>query len=484
MRYSQWTTARARASAFARPKSVIPDVAFLSVPQIITTESLFSPALGSLPMKPVVLIIGTSLAANAALLGLFAARPNLAPPSVRSFFTASDTTPAQSAASLSAAQPGKRSSVAAPWWHSLETPDLTTLVARLRAAGFPPAILRSIIDAEIEARFAPRIQALTRELNETPYWKPDPSLYAGNTRLFESISQIYRERSQLLRGLLGQDAFAYSGVDPSAAQQRQYGNLSEAKISLVQRIVDDYAEMIGQVRTAMQGVTLPEDREKLALLEREKRADLAAMLTPAELADYEMRSSPITGRLRTPLSIMNASEAEFRKIFEIQQPYANVISPGVGLITMEMSQQRRDATAKINEQIKAALGDERFAQYERASQSEFQQLHRLGTAEGVSYDAMAKAFSVRGPTATASAAIMNDRNLSADDKRNALKNLAQTARTEILSTLGPTVGPAYAEGARWLTHIAQGGSVSIMPDGNMSYRMSPPMNPPGTTPAR
>jgi len=366
----------------------------------------------------------------------------------------------------------------------LESPDLTTLVARLRAAGFPPAILRSIIDAEIEARFAPRIQELTRELNETPYWKPDPSLYAGNARLFESINQIYRERAQLLRGLLGQDAFAYSGVDPSAAQQRQYGNLSDAKISLVQRISDDYAEMMGQVRTAMQGVTLPEDREKLALLEREKRADLAAMLTPAELADYEMRSSPVTNRLRTPLSIMNASEAEFRTIFEIQRPYANVISPGVGVITMEMSQQRREATAKINEQIKAALGEARFAQYERATQSEFQQLHRLASAEGVSYDAMTKAFEVRGPTATASAAIMNDRNLNADDKRHALKNLAQTARTEILSTLGPTVGPAYAENARWLTHIAQGGSVSIMPDGNMSYRMSPPVNPAGAAPAR
>lgn len=439
-------------------------------------------------MKPVVLVLCTSLMANAALLGVFAVRPTLAPPSVRSYFESrSDADPGASTAdraSAVSARPAKSSAVAAPWWQSLASPDLTTLVARLRAAGFPPPILRLIIDAEIEARFAPRIQELTRELNETPYWKPDPSLYAGNSRLFESINQIYRERSQLLRGLLGQDAFAYSGVDPSAAQQRQYGNLSEAKISLVQRITDDYAEMMGQVRTAMQGVTLPEDREKLALLEREKRADLAAVLTPAELADYEMRSSPITGRLRTPLSIMNASEAEFRTIFEIQQPYANVISPGVGMITMEMSQQRREVTAKINEQIKAALGEARFAQYERATQSEFQQLHRLASAEGVSYDAMAKAFDVRGPTATASTAIMNDRNLNADDKRTALKNLALTARTEILSTLGPTVGPAYAENARWLTHIAQGGSVSIMPDGNMSYRMSSPLNPGSPAPTR
>ncbi len=439
-------------------------------------------------MKPVALVLCTSLAANAALLGVFAARPTLAPRAFRNYFEfgsdSASTGTATAAASSTKARATKSRSVAAPWWQSLETPDLTTLVARLRAAGFPPAILRAIVDAEIEARFAPRIQELTRELNETPYWKPDPSFYSGNAKLFESINQIYRERAQVLRGLLGQDAFAYGGVDVSTALQRQYGNLSEAKITVVQRIADDYAEMIGQVRTAMQGVTLPEDREKLALLEREKRADLAAVLTPAELADYEMRTSPITSRLRTPLSIMNATEAEFRTIFEIQQPYASVLSPGVGVITIDMSQQRRDATVKINEQVKAALGEARFAQYERASQSEFQQLHRLASPEGISYDAMAKAFEVRGPTATASTAIMNDRNLNADEKRNALQNLAQTARTEILSTLGPKVGPAYAENARWLTHIAQGGSISIMPDGNMSYRMSPPVNPTAPNPGR
>lgn len=463
-------------------------VAFRPAPQIVAPRIARSPVLGSLPMKPVLFVVYTSLTANAALLGLFAVRPTLAPPSFRHYFesrsdAASDEN-AANAAATDAARRDKPSTVAAPWWQSLESPDLTALVTRLRAAGFPPAILRAIIDAEIEARFAPRIQALTRELNETPYWKPDPSFYAGNARLFESVNQIYRERTQLLRSLLGQDAFAYSGVDPTTVQQRQYGNLSEAKISLVQRIADDYAEMMGQVRTAMQGVTLPEDREKLALLEREKRADLAAILTPAELADYEMRSSPVTSRLRTPLSIMNASEAEFRTIFEIQQPYANLISPGVGVFTLEMSQQRREATTKINEQIKAALGATRFAEYERAAQSEFQQLHRLASAEGVAYDAMAKAFNVRESTASASTAIMNDRSLNADDKRNALKNLAQTARTEILSTLGPAVGPTYAESARWLTHVAQGGSISVMPDGNMSYRMPPPVNPAGPVPPR
>jgi hypothetical protein len=438
-------------------------------------------------MNPSALVLTTSLVANVALLGLFAAKPSLAPPAVRDFFDF--RSPGTSEADGSAkARTGARSASVPPvsqetssLWQTLHSPDLTRLVAQLRAAGFPNSIVRSIIDAEIAARFAPQIKELTREMHETPYWKPDPSLYSGSTQRFEAISKVIRERTQLLRSLLGQDAFALGSADPTAAQRRQYGSINPAKIDLVQRINDDYAEMTGQIRAAMQGISLPEDREKLALLEREKRADLAALLTPAELADYEMRTSPVTSRLRTPLGIMNASEAEFRAIFEIQQPYASVLNPVVPVRTAESTRERSEATKTINAQIKAALGDERFAQYERATNSEFQQLHRLAAGAGVSHDAIARAFDQRAPVAAASSAIANDRTLDATAKRQALQTLAQTTRTAILSTLGPVAGPAYVENARWLTHIEQGGSVSLTPEGNTIYQSVRPSPPAATT---
>jgi hypothetical protein len=442
-------------------------------------------------MSPSVLVLATSVAANAALLGLFVAKPALAPPGVRSFFELRPASPSEADFGATS-RPGDRSASiraaakeAPSFWQTLNSPDLTRLVAQLRAAGFPNSIVRSIIDAEIAARFAPQIKELTREMHETPYWKPDPSLYSGSTQRFEAISKILRERTQLLRSLLGQDAFASGSADPTAAQRRQYGSINPAKIDLVQRINDDYAEMTGQIRASMQGITLPEDREKLALLEREKRADLAALLTPTELADYEMRTSPVTSRLRTPLGIMNASEAEFRAIFEIQQPYANVLNPVAPGRNAESVRERNEATKAINAQIKAALGDERFAQYERATNSEFQQLHRLAAGAGVSHDAIARAFDQRAPAAAASSAIANDRTLDATAKRQALQTLAQTTRTAILSTLGPVAGPAYVENARWLTHIEQGGSVSITPEGNTIYQSMRPSPPPAaTTPPR
>ena len=437
-------------------------------------------------MKFLVLTLAISAATNVALFAAFIAKPSLAPPAVRSFFEFGDSSrdSEKDQASPTRTAAGRRSTPAAPLWSRLYSEELTALVGRLRAAGFPPTIVRAIVEAELERQFSGRIKELTRSVHDAPYWKPDQSYYMGSSQLFEKINQLYRERSKMMRELLGKDAFAYGHMDPNAAQRRQFGNLSQQKIDLVQRIVDDYAEMTSQVRIAMQGITLPEDREKLALLEREKRADLEAILTPEEFADYQMRTSNITNNLRTAFTIMNASEAEFRALYAVYQPYGDVLYPSFYTgFTPDMSERRREAQQAVASQAKATLGEKRFVEYERATNREFQQLYRLGQRDNLSYDTLVRAYDVRVPAAEASTKIMNDASLNYDAKRTALRELGQKTRTQLLSTLGPVIGPAYADSNRWLAYIEQGGAVSITADGNFSYR-SPPPPPSVSAPAK
>jgi hypothetical protein len=438
----------------------------------------------------VLLLVG-SAALNAALLAAFLAKPALVPPPLRTYLQRDSAGAGAAAAApsppkeMAIAGPSAQPTTASDLWSALHSADLATLVSRLRAAGFPASIVRAIIDAEIERQFSPRIKELLRSMNETPFWKPDPSYFSGNAKVFEEVSQIYRERSRVLRDLLGKDAYAWAGTDATTAQRRQFGNISPAKIDLVQRINDDYAEMMGQVRAAMQGVTLPEDREKLALLEREKRLDLAAVLTAEELADYEMRTSSVTSRLRTAFTIMDASEAEFLALYKIHEPFKDILYPNysVGFGSAESSEKRRDATKQINDQVKALLGEARYAQYQRATDSEFQQLYRLAQRDNVPYDTLVRAYDLRNPTAHASIAILENTALSLDAKRAALKELAQSVRTQLLSTLGPSAGPAYVESSRWLSYLDRGYGITITPEGGISMR--PPMAPrPAPAPGR
>jgi hypothetical protein len=431
-------------------------------------------------MSARVIILICSLALNAAWIATFVLRPSLVPGFARDLFQlradgAADNAPRTGAvaqrsgqAARAARNPGAEAQ--GTLWSALESDDLPGLVARLRAAGFPPALVRAIISAQVDRRFQARLKALASGV-ETPYWQPTALSSFNNPKYFEERQQAYRDRSRLLRELLGEQALASAGVDPTQAQRQQFGDLSKAKIETVQRINDDYAEMVSQVRAATQGIMLPEDRAKLALLEREKRADLAAILTPAELEDYEMRSSPATMRLRSALSLIDASEAEFRAIFRIQQPFTEILYPSGGMggmMTMEIRQRRDDAQKQVNEQLKATLGAARFAEFARAQHFEFQQLARLTQRENIPLATAVSAFELRTSTSEESQRIGSDPSLSNEQKLAAMQALAQKTRTQLLSSLGPSVGPGYTQSAAWLQAIEKGTIVTFSPDGNMT----------------
>lgn len=403
-------------------------------------------------MKPAVLVLAGSLAANVGLFSMFAWEPALAPPAFRDFFRRNFQSTTSVAGSLAAAPP-----VAPPkpkLWSVLATDDLATLVNRLRAAGFPPDVIRSIVRVRLDARFDPRIQALVDPDPNTPFWKL-PSRGRASSQRWEQISQLQRERSRLERALLSDDFFATSEI--SADQRRRFGDLPRAKVDALQRIEDDYAELKSSINAAMKGITLPSDREQLALLQREKAADLAALLTPAELADYEMRSSPITRMLGRRLGDFDASEAEFHAIFQMQQAFGQKYSDAGG----DYQEQQR-MFDQLNDQLKATLGDARYADYTRETSYEYRQLQTIAERDHLPADAAQQAFALREHTAQQSGVIYDDPALSAEQKGAALKALAQETRTQLLATLGPEAGATYLKMAdRWLNRVEQGAAVNF-----------------------
>lgn len=433
-------------------------------------------------MKPAPLLLAGSLLANAALLGVFVTRPELGPPAWRDYFSSgvkpADAAAARDAERVAALQQRRKAIEAASaqsrLWAALNSDDLPTLVAQLRAAGFPATVVRFVIDARLQTRFAARLQPFVQAAQDTPFWKTSPAENFTNRKFFEETNQLYRERSRLLRDLLGDDFFANAGADPTIAQRRQFGDLPKSKIDQLQRISDDYADLTSQVRAAMNGITLPEDREKFALLDREKHADLAAMLTPAELDDYEMRTSPVTSRLRSALSLLDASEEEFRTIYHIEQPFADRIYPQTaGVISSDQMQQRRDAEAQMNDQLKAALGADRYAEFSRATSYDYQSLVRLTQRENLPATVAATVFDLRDSTSQAAVRIGVDQGMSNAEKHVAMQTLAQDTRAKMIAALGPNAGPNYAKSVNWLQAI-EGGTIVTFQGTITNYRPLPP----------
>lgn len=405
-------------------------------------------------------VLAGSLLLNVAGISALLLRPAFAPPAVRDFLS-QPIRPDVAAPAPPAAVRASKPAAPKRLWPTLDAGgDLPTLVRRLRQAGFPAEIIRAMIMAELGARYDTRIRALFEPDAGTPFWKAGSSILTTGDNRMEVYGQLQRERAKVQRELFADPFFATDDV--SAAQRRQFGQLPRQKIDLLQRIEDDYAEMGAAIRSTTNGILLPEDREKLALLSRERRADLAAVLSPEELADYEVRSSPITSMLARQLGGFNPSDAEFRAIFQAQLAFGERLGPGAFSGSFN-PQDRQAATQQLNDQLKASLGAARYADYLRETDSTYQQLARLVQRENLPADTALRAFNVRDKVAAESGRIVDDPALDPEQKRAALQSLADRTRTELLAMLGPNAGPTYIKviEPRWLNGVQRGNAVSF-----------------------
>lgn len=394
-------------------------------------------------MKQPWLVFTLSLAVNAALIAAVVARPTLVPAPMREALHLGGAEVAAKTSRAKTAASAPRQAAAPKLWPLLATEDLQALVTRLKAAGFPPDVIREIVRSRINASYGPRLRAYSEPDANTPYWKMAATAFAGNPVRLEAYQQLIRERSKALRDALS-DPDLRNTEEASAAQRRQFGNLPREKIDAVQRIEDDYADMMSAIRAGMNGITLPEDRAKVALLAREKRADLAAALSPAELADYELRSSPLTQMLARELNDLRPSEAEFRAIFDLHQAM-NERFPYVAGGTMNMGGPDRVAAQReLEAQLQARIGETRFNEYVRETSDDFQQLKRMVQRDHQPVDLAVRAYETRNAVSQESMRIINDASLSAEQQKAALVSLAQNTRNQLLTMLGAS-GPAYVK---------------------------------------
>lgn len=423
-------------------------------------------------MKISIFLLAASLSANLALLGFVALQSHLPAVTWRDLWRTEAERKAEIAADNRAAKEAVEARARdlrtrrAGLWEELQARDLKTLVEQLRAAGFPANIIRALVDAKLEATYGARIRALLGEAHDRPFWQPESVFSSNDTKFFEALNAIHKERSKALREILGDELLAAAGADLPEQLRQRFGNLPKAKLDLVRRIADDYDEMIRQAKNGSRDIQLPEDKATLELLERERRADLAAVLTAAELEDYEMRNSPLLGRLRQPLTFMDASEAEFRAIYLALLPVADSLFPSAQsyrLSTPQSRQEREAAHQSFVQRLQAELGEARTAEYLRASNSDYQQVRRITDAAALPVETANRIYDLRTTTLQESLRIHGS-GLDATERSAALQVLASQARAQVTGQLG-NAAASYLRDANWILALERGYAISLSPDG-------------------
>jgi hypothetical protein len=326
-------------------------------------------------------------------------------------------------------------------WENLSAGDYAALTERLRAQGFPPSIVRAIVGSVVSENFAARRKALTPPKTQVPFWQAEKP---ADPKTLAAMRELSREQSKLMKELLGPNMPPSDDPYYLASQKRQFGDLPTEKVEQLRKVQQDYGELRGEIYSAAGlgaggPITLSaEDRSNLALLEKEQRADMQQLLSPQEFEDYELRSSQTANSMRYQLSAFEPSEQEFRTIFPLQRAFDEQYRmAGVdGPMSQDAMRQRSEAQKQLIAQIAAALGPERGAEYERAADSSYQQIHNVVSRLDLPKEAAIEVWSVQKDMEQRMRAIYSDPKLPPAARNEQLAGLAQEATTKLASTLG------------------------------------------------
>jgi hypothetical protein len=274
--------------------------------------------------------------------------------------------------------------------------DPADYVARLRALGYPPSIVRALVRARLTEQYADRLKAISDAIADQPYWRG--AAYNIDPKITAAQRAIYREINAAMRQLVGPDFLNASDAD-RLSLRRRFGDLAPEKIDALQQITSDYNEMISEIRLAARGtgftsVMLPDDREKLAYLEREMRSDLAKQLTPEEMDAYDLRNGRTGSALRASLAMFEPTEQEFLAIYRLQKSVDDRLPP-TELLTPEQRRERSEAIKALTTQIAATLGPERFAEYEKKTDTAWQNNQRFANEFSLAPEAVEKLYAIQ-----------------------------------------------------------------------------------------
>ncbi len=375
-------------------------------------------------------LLGLSLAANATLGAWLLLKPAAATSPLESATAPAQRPPAAPAPVDPLTQP-----ITAETWAQIASLPDDAYVQRLKLEGMSPAMIRSLLHARIAARYADRFAALSPP-GKDEYWRrsfrmPGTDLTPEARR---ERRQLGREITDRVKAAMGADYEATSPYERTR-RERTYGPIGSDKAAQIQAITTDYGELRAAVSDQAQGVTLPEDRAQLRLLEQEQRADLAALLTSEELLEYDLRNSPASMRTRSLLAYFDPTEEEFRAL--AQQRLAFDRQFGGNYLSEEEQARKRTAEADLLAQARAVLSPERFAEYELVANEDFRNTATALNRYNFDQTVAREVFKLRRDI-TARAAAIEAQSLYTPEQRAAeLAALYREASSALSTRLGP-----------------------------------------------
>jgi hypothetical protein len=343
-------------------------------------------------------------------------------------------------------------------WSQLESTDYRQYIANLRAIGCPEATVRDIIITDVMRLFAARRGQFYHNGRPFRYWETDEKRKLNQTQLQDreaKLAQIDKELPTVLRELLGinyeRELNKYF-VDADE-DDRRLAFLSGDQRAGVLALRDQFEgrrELV--LSQAPDGQLSPGQIEQLRQIDREQEAALAASMTPDEKYQFDLTSSPTADRMRRELIGFNPTEAEFREIFSREQALdAAYAYDDTNDDTVRAAKEADELT--LRQDIEAALGPDRAAQFEQAQNPDFQSLALLAARFDLPPGVSQTVLQMRQLAEDARRQLLSDQAIPADRRAAALNAIQAEAERAARETLGDQAYTEYSRNATWIRNL-------------------------------
>src|SRR5713101_1533255 len=330
--------------------------------------------------------------------------------------------------------------------------------ANLRASGCPEETVRDIILTDVAKLYARRRAALRTQGKPYKFWQTgDGTDGSANPELQNQLRALDKEERGLVKTLLGVDLQTelakYSEGDD--AQERMYGFLPAEKREKLQGLQASFDDLEQAVYDRSRGLMLDEDQEELKRIQKQKEAAMAKILTPEELEEFNLRNSSTANNLRAQMSGFTPTEEEFRKIFRLQKTFESEINKGFDATDdkqMEIKARAQDeAQNALNDELKKVLGDQRYAEYQRAQSGDYRTLTQMADRFELPADVAGKVYDMKQEVERQVQKIDANPNLTDEQRQKVLAAIAQETDRSVAQAMGPNAFRAYQKTAPpWL----------------------------------
>jgi hypothetical protein len=364
-------------------------------------------------------------------------------------------------------------------WRSLESTNYAIYIENLRNFGCPDETIQDIIISDIATVYARRRAELRAQLHPYRFWETaDVSGTVGNSPdLDRALRALTREQRDLIQELLGvnlQMELAKYSNDDYAEHIDAF--LSLEKREMVQGIAEKYEDLEQEIYRRSRGLFLPEDQETLKELARQRRAEIASVLSPEELEGYDLRHSDTANNMRTQLVGFKPTEDEFRRIFRLQRTFDENFeqafdSRDEGALDVK-ARARQAAQDSLNNEMKSILGANRYTEYLRVQDTDYRVLQQMGERFGLAGDVANRVYAMKQAAELYKSRVEASTGLTDEQRNQSIAALARFTERSVAGAMGADVYKAYQQGGgQWLANLE-------VIDENL---VPPPPKPTGTT---